>query len=223
MRLSDAIRRLRHDERGTALPESIVAILIAGASISVIAAAVIGTGAFQANLTAEVGAQSSRSFAEANWRADVQRAIAVLPKNATEVAFTTVDNRGFCQQDTWALKTIDSRRDIVLTRSVFTGAATTVGCSGTVTETSETTMLSNVSADTTFQYRNRGGRLITFSGGVPTYDTSSKPATVSAGRWNSSTIGSATLNTTSSVGTAREETLRVTQITSQAPSLVNAT
>lgn len=179
----------------------------------------------QASLVTDSRVYTQTSYAEARWRADTQRAVAITAANPGTVTFILTPAVGACSTETWTTVTSTNTppvTDLTVTQSTFKDAASNgMACTGTPTGSATETVLGDAGPATTFTFSNAGGRSLTFAAGVTLLAPGAKPAGTTDADWTSTAVTLAVLDTTAS-SSVKPAPVHVTQLATQVSRLTGS-
>ena len=211
-RRNGIFRRLRHDESGMSLPEVLISVLINGAALVTISAAIVTFTVVQQSYAFTASNANQTLVTETQWRGDVQSATKISPVDSTSVVISSALPGGACQADTWAGVAVADKTELHFQSATFTTPPAADGsCNGTGTNSSRT-VITDAGPNIIFTYTNKVGRGITFSGGTATLDPNAvQPSNVSASDWLDTRINRAVLSATVSATTTSAQPVTISQ------------
>ncbi|KQO98265.1 PulJ/GspJ family protein [Leifsonia sp. Leaf264] len=214
------LTRLRNDQRGFSLPDTIVAVIVSALCMTAIVGGTIAANYAKLSVDVTANTQQQIAAAQTRWRNDVDHATVIIPA-VEQVKFSYVRTDNTCVTSTWALV---AKKNITVTQTNFpagSGIGVT-GCLGTETSHATETVIPDSGAADPFSYRNAGGRLFQWSGANLVLEAKTRDLQVSEVKWESTAYKSAVLNTTINTSTARPVTVTADQVANRV-SILNGT
>lgn len=212
------IRKTLRGQRGDYLATSMIGAFISLLVLGVVAAGIMGTSAFQAQLAVRSAVTNQASLTDSALRTDLIWASSIEAKDSTGFTATVPGADGGCRVSEWAIRdNADGNREIantVYNYESFNPDTNPVSCSGNSTGRIDSTLVVSAAPNSAFTYRNTGGYELTFKDGeqeARTHDMASKPAAISAVNWNSTKLEAVTLDTVVGYGTDTATPFRFTQ------------
>lgn len=212
------IRKILRGQRGDYLATSMIGAFISLLVLGVVAAGIMGTSAFQAQLAVRSAVTNQASLTDSSLRTDLIWASKIDAKDSTGFTATVPGTDGGCRVSEWAIKdSAEGNVEIVNTvynYESFNPDTNPVTCSGDSTGRIDSTLITNAAPNSAFTYRNTAGYELTYKDGqqeARTHDLSSKPASISTVNWKSTKLEAVTLDTVVGYGTDTATPFRFSQ------------
>lgn len=215
------IQKALKGQSGDYLASSMVGAFISLLVLGVVAAGIMGTSAFQAQLAVRSAVTNQASLTDSALRTDLIWASQIEAKDDTSFTATVPGADGGCRVSEWTIRdSAEGNREVVNTvynYKSFNADTNPVSCSGGSTGRIDSVLVANASPGSAFTYRNAGGYELTYKDGVHearTHDLASKPAAVSTVNWKSTKLDTVTLDTVVGYGSDTATPFRFTQAAS---------
>lgn len=203
-------------ESGNFMVTSMVGALVMLIVVGAVAAGVLGIGLFQKAITDRSDLTKEAAMADSLLRSDILWASTITATDKHRVELTVPGQNGRCRVATWTVVSAPGgATDVnvsVVNYPSFDAASNPVRCSGTGSEPTTQTIISDAAPDSAFSYANPGGRPLTYTAGTASLaGDATAPADVDAKAWASPRLAAVALDTAVASTTERRAAYRFAQ------------